>query len=98
MSEEIKNEKNQREKIRVEAFTVNADEVMAKTKNLLHEGNVRRITLKNQSGKTLVELPLTLGLAGAVVGIIAAPVLVTIALLAAVVAKLHITVERVEDV
>ena len=84
------------EQVRVEEFTLSGSEVVDKIKALIRQGNIRRITLKTESGNVLLDLPLTLGLAGVVVGAIVAPALTVIAALAAVVAKWHITVEKVE--
>ncbi|MBI5565107.1 MAG: DUF4342 domain-containing protein, partial [Chloroflexi bacterium] len=53
------------ESSRTQEFKVSGDAVVAKLKELLHEGNVRRIIIKNDDGKTLIEIPLTLGVAGA---------------------------------
>lgn len=57
-----------------EEFTVNGDAVLKKVKALVHEGNVRKIILKNEQGKILLEIPLTFGAAAAVL----APVLVAV--------------------
>ncbi|HNX96816.1 MAG TPA: DUF4342 domain-containing protein, partial [Candidatus Aminicenantes bacterium] len=48
-----------------EEFRVDGGEVIDKVKELIHQGNIRRITLKNEEGKTLIEIPLTLGIVGA---------------------------------
>ena len=50
---------------RTQEFQLNGDEVVAKVKELIHEGNIRRITIKNEDGRTMLEVPLTLGLIGA---------------------------------
>lgn len=81
------------EKVRKEEFQVTGDAVVAKIKELIHEGNVRRITIKNEDGKTLIEIPLTLG----VVGAILLPVWAAIGAIAALVANMTIVVERVES-
>lgn len=80
------------EKIRVEEFHLRGEDVLNKVKALIHEGNIRRITLKNDEGKTLLEIPLTVGVVGAVL----LPVWAAVGAAAAVVAKLTIVVERVE--
>ena len=82
------------EKIRVEEFQVSGEAVLGTIKSLLHEGNIRRITLKNEKGVTLLEIPLTVGVVGAAL----LPVWAAIGAVAAVVAKLTIAVERVDDV
>jgi hypothetical protein len=81
---------------RVEEFVVSGDTVVAKIKELLREGGVRRLSLQTEEGRTLIEVPLTLGLAGAVAGTLIAPVWAAIGAIAALVVKLKIVVERVE--
>ena len=80
-------------KIHTEEFEVSGEHVLAKIKELLHAGNLRRITIKNEEGKTLIEIPLTVGLA---IGIVA-PVLAAVGSLAALVTKCTLVIERVED-
>ena len=81
---------------RVEEFVVSGDTLVSKVKELLHEGGVRRLSLQNEEGRTLIEVPLTWGLAGAVAGTLLAPVWAAIGAIAALVVKLKIVVERVE--
>jgi|GEM_PF-191656 len=76
-----------------EEFKVSGDRVVETVKNLIREGNVRRITIKNEEGRTLLEIPLTLG----VVGTVLLPVWAAIGAVAALVANLTISVERVAD-
>ena len=76
-----------------EEFKVNGEELLGKVKALVNEGNIRRIIIKDESGKTLVELPLTFG----VVGALLAPVLAAVGAIAALVTKCTIIVERRED-
>jgi hypothetical protein len=72
-----------------ESFKVAADQLLTAVENLLHEGNVRRVIIK-QHGKTVVEFPLTVG----VVGTVLAPVLAAVAALAAVLTDCSVEVER----
>ena len=81
---------------RVEEFVVSGDTVVGKFKELLHEGGVRRLSLQTEEGRTLIEVPLFLGMAGVMAGAIMAPVWAAIGTIAAMVAKLRIVVERVE--
>jgi hypothetical protein len=81
---------------RVEEFVVSGDTVVAKIKELVHEGGIRRVSLQTEEGKTLVEIPLVLGVAGAMAGALLAPVWAAVGAIAAMVAKLRIVVERVE--
>jgi hypothetical protein len=73
-----------------ETFKVNGDELVKKFKELLHEGNIRRIIIKDKDGKSLVEFPLTIG----VVGTVIVPVLAAVGAIAALVTECSITVER----
>jgi len=80
------------ERVRKEEFRVTGDEVLAKIKEIVHEGNIRRIIIKNEEGQTLIEIPLTLG----VVGAILLPVWAAIGAIAALAVRLTIVVEKVE--
>lgn len=71
-------------------YKVKSEKVVQKVKELIKEGNARRIIIKNEKGKTLIELPLTVGLIGAVL----APVLAAVGALAALVTDCTIEVER----
>jgi hypothetical protein len=75
---------------RWEEHKVTGDRVIAKIKELIHEGNVRRVIIKNDDGKTLIEIPLTVGVVGAVL----LPVWAAIGAIAALVANCSIVVER----
>jgi hypothetical protein len=73
-----------------EQFKVHANELGDKIRELIHEGNVRRIIIRDDQGHTYMEIPLTV----ATVGAILAPVLAAVAALAAVVTHVHVVVER----
>jgi len=73
-----------------ERHRVKGERLLEKVKELVHQGNVRRIIIKNEDDKTLVELPLTVG----VVGAILAPVWAAIGAIAALVTNCSIEVER----
>ena len=81
------------ERSRTEEFQVSGEKLVATLKELLRQGNIRRITIKNDEGKTLIEVPLTLG----VVGVVLLPVWAAIGALAALVTKCTIVLERVAD-
>ena len=78
------------ERVKTSEYRVRGENLVAKIKEILHEGNVRRIIIKNDEGKTLVEVPLTIGVVGAVL----APVWAAIGAIAALAADLHIVVEK----
>jgi len=80
-------------KVRVEEVEVTGEKLLATVKELIHQGNVRRIVIRNAKGVTLLEIPLVLGIAGAVF----VPVWAAIGALAALVAKLTLVIERVQD-
>lgn len=84
------------EKIRVEEFKISGDALVAKIKELIHKGNIRSIIIKNASGRTLVEIPLTVGVVGGVVGAIAFPIAAALAAIGAFAAHLTIVVARKE--
>lgn len=73
-----------------ESFKVSGDHVLRKVKELIKEGNVRKITIKDKAGKIIVEFPLTVGVVGAVI----APMLAAVGALAALVTECTISVER----
>ena|GEM_PF-132640 len=79
-------------KSRVEEFSVSADDLIEKVKRLIHEGNVTRIVVKDERGKTLFEMPVTVG----VVGAILAPWLAALGAIAALATRCTIVVERAE--
>ena len=81
------------QKVRTEEFQVSGDMLVAKIKELVHEGNIRRVIIKNEEGRTLIDVPLTLG----VVGVLVAPQLAAIGAIAALITHGSIVVEKVEE-
>ncbi len=81
------------DKNRKEEFKLNGSEIVNKIKELIHQGNIRRVIIKNEEGKTLVEIPLTLGVVGAAL----VPVLAALGAIGALVAKMSIVVEKIDD-
>ena len=77
----------------IEEMQVKGEDVLAKIKELVREGNVRRIAIKNPDGESIIEIPLTIG----VVGAILVPTLAAIGAVAALVTDCTITVERVDE-
>jgi hypothetical protein len=75
---------------RKEEFRVDGEELLKKVKQLIRQGNVRRIIIKNKDGKTIIEIPLTVG----VVGTVLAPPLAAVGAVAALVTECTIAVER----
>jgi hypothetical protein len=73
-----------------EEFKVNGEELLAKVKQLIHEGNIRRIIIKDKDGRTVMEVPLTFG----VVGVLLAPTLVAVGAIAAMLTEATIVVEK----
>ena len=71
-----------------EQFKVSGEEVVKKVKELIHEGNIRRIIIKNEKGESLLEMPLTIGAVGAVL----LPVLAAVGALAALLTNCTIVV------
>ena len=75
-----------------ESFKVNGEALLKKIKELIEEGNIRKITIHDKEGKELMSFPLTIGIVGALI----APVLAAIGALAALIGECTITVEREE--
>jgi hypothetical protein len=75
-----------------EEFKVSGEGLIAKIKELLHEGNIRRIIIKNEKGDTYIEIPLTVG----IVGVVLLPVWAAIGAIAALAANFTILVERAD--
>jgi len=73
-----------------EAHPVSGEGLLAKARELVHEGNVRHLVIKNGEGRTIIEAPLSVGVAGAVL----APMWAAIGAVAALVAHCSIEVER----
>ena len=79
-------------KVVKEEFSVSADNLIEKVKELLHEGNVTRIIIKDEKGKVLLEIPATVG----VVGVVLVPWLAALGAIAALAVNCKIVVERKE--
>lgn len=73
-----------------EEFQVSADDLVHRVKELVREGNIRRVVVRNESGETLLEIPVTIG----VIGTLFAPYLAALGALAALVTRCTIAVER----
>ncbi|PSB34898.1 DUF4342 domain-containing protein [Stenomitos frigidus] len=84
------------ENVKTEEFRIQGDELVAKVKTLIHEGNIRRIILKNETGHTLIEIPLTVGVVGSVLSAALFPVLAAVGAIGAVVAHLTLAIEKRE--
>ena len=80
------------EKFHTEEFHVSGEELLAKIKKLVHEGNIRRIIIKNKEGGIVLEIPLTFG----VVGALLAPSLAAIGAIAALLTEATVVVEKSE--
>ena len=78
------------EKTTTEEFKISGGELVKKIKELIRQGNIRRIMIKNEEGKTLVEIPLTIGVVGAAL----APVLAAVGAIAALVTNCTIAIEK----
>ena len=81
------------EKIRIEEYKVTGDELVHKVKQIVHEGNIRKISIKTEGGNTLLEFPLTIG----VVGVVLLPLWAALGAAAALITDCTIAVEKVEE-
>jgi len=73
-----------------ESFSINGEHLLNKVKELIEEGNIRKITIADKTGKEIMSFPLTVG----VVGVLLAPVFAAVGALAAMIGECTITVER----
>jgi len=78
-----------------EKFRVSGSEIVEKVKQLIHEGNIRKVRLVHED-RTIIEIPLSIGAPVAALGIMAAPVLAAVGAFAALVTECTIEVEKVE--
>lgn len=76
-----------------EEFKVQANELVDKVRELIHQGNIRRVIIKDDKGRTFIEIPVTV----AAIGVLAAPVLAAVGAMAALVARFTLVVERAEE-
>ncbi|MCU0506872.1 MAG: DUF4342 domain-containing protein [Anaerolineae bacterium] len=81
------------QKTRTEEFQVQGEEIIAKVKELVRQGNIRRISITSDEGKPIVDIPLTLG----VVGALLLPQFAALGAIAALVARCTITIEKEEE-
>jgi len=78
-----------------EKFTVSGSQLVDKVKQLIHEGNIRKVRLLHE-GRTVIEIPLSIGAPAVAIGILATPVLAALGAFAALVTECTIEVEKVE--
>ncbi|HEX7476028.1 MAG TPA: DUF4342 domain-containing protein [Dehalococcoidales bacterium] len=78
-----------------EKYTVSGEELVKKVKDLIHEGNIRRVRVI-QGGRTILEIPLSVGAPAAAIGILVAPVLAALGAFAALVTECTIEVDKIE--
>ena len=79
-----------------EKFTVSGDKLVEKVKKLIHEGNIRRVRVIHE-GRTVLEIPLSVGAPAAAVTIMVAPVLAALGAFAALVTECTIEVEKIKE-
>lgn len=81
------------EKTKKESFKVTGEEILEKVKEIIKEGNARRIIIRNEKDHILAEFPLTVG----AIGVVFAPILAAVGALAAIVSDCTIEVEKKEE-
>ena len=80
------------EKVHNEEFKVDGEKLISKIREIIHEGNIRRIIIKDKEGKTVLEIPMTFGVVGALI----APQLAVIGAIAALVTEATVVVEKAD--
>jgi hypothetical protein len=81
---------SQKEKSNHESFKVSGDEILTKVKEIIKEGNARRIIIKNDKDETIMEFPLTIG----AIGVVLAPIFAAVGTLTALATNCTIIVEK----
>jgi hypothetical protein len=84
------------ERVRVEEFSINGDDLVAKVRELIHKGNIRRIIIKTEEGRTLIEVPLTVGVVSTAIAAALFPLFAAVGAIGALVAHLKIVIEKVD--
>jgi hypothetical protein len=79
-----------------EKFTINGDELVQRIKQLIHEGNIRRVRVIHE-GRTVLEIPLSVGAPAAALTIMMAPVLAALGAFAALVTECTVEVEKIDN-
>ena len=82
------------DKVTLEELKISGDALVAKIKELVHQGNIRRIIIKNDEGHTLIEIPMTVGVIGGVISAVFFPVIAAVGAIGAMVARLTVVIER----
>jgi hypothetical protein len=85
------------EKTTTEELKISGDVLVTKIKELIAQGNIRRIIIKNEEGHTLIEIPLTVGVIGSVISAVLFPVVAAVGVIGAMVAHLTVVIERQES-
>jgi len=81
------------EKVHNEEFRVDGEKLISKIKEIIHEGNIRRLIIKDKDGKIVLEIPMTFGVVGALI----APQLAAIGAIAALVTEATVVVEKADS-
>lgn len=82
------------ENVTVEEFKISGDALVSQIKGLIQRGNIRRIIIKNEEDRALIEIPLTVGVIGGTVGAALFPVVAAVGVIGAMVAHLTVVIER----
>ena len=96
MTAEPTEKANAGENVITEEFRIQGDELVKKVRALIHAGNIRRIIVKNETGHTLIEIPLTVGVVGGVLSAALFPILAAVGAIGAVVTHLTLVIEKRE--
>lgn len=79
---------------RYEELEVEADDLVRRVRGLIHEGGISRLSIRQESGETILEVPLTAGVAVAAAGLVLSPVLVAVGAVAALMTRVTLGIER----
>jgi len=93
----MEEDQNQEKRSWIEEIEIAGDQLVGRVKELINEGNVRRLIIRNSEGDVLVEIPLSAGLAVGGVTTVIAPILVALGAMAALIASFKVEVVRKPD-
>jgi hypothetical protein len=92
--QEMEDDKRREKRNWIEEIEVAGDQLVSRVRELIKEGNVRRLIIRNSEGRVLIEIPLTAGLAVGGVTTVFAPILVALGAMAALIANFKVEVVR----
>lgn len=96
MNKETNSQDNVSSKVRTEELEISGEKLLSKIKEIIRQGNIRRIVIKNKHQQTLMEIPMTVGVVGSLISVSLFPLFTAVGVIGSMVAQLKIVIERIE--